>query len=281
MPKKKKTKKKVHKKEKKKISAGGTIIALVVLLVIILAVIKLQAPEPAAKVNKEAITVDELDKRYSQIPQEYREFITKEMVLEEIIKETLLLQEAKRLGIEVSDEELEERLEQAANLTGVPKEQILEGMEAQNISLEDYRKQIVIYVELPNHLFADKINGTNSEEINVMYEQYLLSLAENATIERYGEKATGKAVKSDCLQDYGVEEKAIFYYADWCPHCENMKDLVSGFDMLWVEESDASVIKDCFPENYKLGFPQFICSNGEYLLGAQSEEALTNFVDNC
>lgn len=295
------------------------IIGIVIIAAIIALAVYMQSGKAAAIVNGEKILANDVEKQYSLIPEQYKTMITREMILEQLINEKLLTQEANKLGITATDEEVNETVNKAIQSTGKTEEEIRASFAEQGLTMQQmkdyYKKQLIIYVKLPDLLFKDEFNVTEqeindyydlnkemfdetnatiikatikefleTEQKTAMFQEHITELKNNATIEIFNENiATGKAVGSKCISKYGISKgQVIFYYADWCPHCENMKNLVEGFDMKWIEESSAEAIKECFSENYNQGFPQFICSsNGKSLVGEQSEESLEQFVNDC
>lgn len=108
---------------------------------------------------------------------------------------------------------------------------------------------------------------------------------------------TGLAVKGDsdksdtCINKYGItKDTIIFYHADWCPHCANMKPVVQelekeGYRFHWAETSTGEgvdIVNDCLKDSIQGGVPEFICADtGEYKMGAISKSALKAFAESC
>ena len=113
----------------------------------------------AAVVNGEEITTAYLEEQYSRVPDMYRAFITKTMLLNQTINEVILLQEAEKQGITVSAEEVSEEINTAMEAAGVTEEELETRLEEQNITkevLEDlYRKQLTINTLLEDVVFAN------------------------------------------------------------------------------------------------------------------------------
>jgi len=65
----------------------------------------------AAIVNGEIITKSELDMQYDKIPEQYKAIITKDSYLNQMIAVKLLIQEARKKGIEVTDERANKEIE--------------------------------------------------------------------------------------------------------------------------------------------------------------------------
>src|SRR3989304_3130545 len=68
-------------------------------------------------VNGERITAKDVETQYEKIPDEIKGNLTKDKLLESMITQKLLLQEAGRNGITVDDEDVEKYLEQVRAFT--------------------------------------------------------------------------------------------------------------------------------------------------------------------
>ncbi|MEA2036626.1 MAG: peptidylprolyl isomerase [Nanoarchaeota archaeon] len=101
---------KMKKKTIKKISA--VVVLIVILAVAFYFAFKTLTPQKAiATVNGEAITSEELNIKYDQLPDQYKLFVTKEDFLEQMINVKLLLQEAKEQEVVVNEDQIEEELD--------------------------------------------------------------------------------------------------------------------------------------------------------------------------
>lgn len=126
-----------------------------------------------ATVNGQAIYQSELDARWAAIPAQNKMFLTIDQVLEALIQETLFLQEAQRLGVAVSDEELDQAIETQILSTGITLKQLEEAYEAQGTSLEEMKEEFRKQLLLPK-LFDQRLNETlnaTDEEIEAYYEE--------------------------------------------------------------------------------------------------------------
>ena len=162
------------KKDFRKIIFGG--IVFVVLVAIVVAIILLASKSgesrlsrqkaTAAVVNGEEITTAYLDEQYSRVPETYKPYITKSMLLNQTINEVLLLQEDKKQGAEVTKEDVKKEIENAMSTAGVTEEQLDERLKEQNITrefLEDlYTKQLTINKLLEKVVYS-KISVSDSE----------------------------------------------------------------------------------------------------------------------
>ncbi len=75
-----------------------------------------------AKVNGEPVYLSTIEKQWQQLPAQFKEDRTKQVLLNASIAEALTLQEAEKLGIVVSDEELERFLDEALASAQTPKD---------------------------------------------------------------------------------------------------------------------------------------------------------------
>ncbi|MBU2560855.1 MAG: peptidylprolyl isomerase [Nanoarchaeota archaeon] len=158
--------------------------------------------EIAAVVNDEQITTAYLDEQYDRVPETYREFITKSMLLNQTINEVLLLQEAKKQGIEVTKADVEDEISSAMEKAGVTEDQLEERLKEQNISrdyLEElYMKQLTINQLLEKVVFTNikvadsEIEGFYSSRIRAMHILVETEEEANSMIEQLKKVSLGK-----------------------------------------------------------------------------------------
>ena len=105
-----------------------------------------------AVVNTEEITQGQLDKRYEQLPPTYKGLVTKEDLLVQLIDETILLQEAKKQEIVVTEETVDEYMQNLSIQAGVSFDQFLELLDQNGLTHDDakefYKKTITLNVLL-------------------------------------------------------------------------------------------------------------------------------------
>ncbi|MBN2423197.1 peptidylprolyl isomerase [Candidatus Woesearchaeota archaeon] len=94
----------------------------------------------AAVVNDEKITLKELDNQFEKLPSEYKSIIPKEKLLEQMIDEKLLLREAKKLRIDVSEEEVKESINLTLASYMMDEEQLKTELETQGIEYDEFLK---------------------------------------------------------------------------------------------------------------------------------------------
>ncbi|MCS7109470.1 MAG: thioredoxin family protein, partial [Candidatus Micrarchaeota archaeon] len=87
-------------------------------------------------------------------------------------------------------------------------------------------------------------------------------------------------------------KKVYFIYADWCPHCQRMKPLVSqleneGYQFVKIDSQNPDAVnlaKECLTGIAQLKYiPEFVCiSNRQTHVGAFSNiDEMRKFVSNC
>ena len=165
--KKKETKAKTFKKDKSK---NKLIIIAVIGVVIICAFVlyfnKAPSDDIAAIVNGESITIQDINEQYDRVPEQYKQVITKEMLLNQSIDKLLLLQEAKKEGISVTAEELSKIIDNLITQSGLSKENFDKTLEEQNLTIEflkDYYEKQLIINNLLNKTVISKIIVSSSD----------------------------------------------------------------------------------------------------------------------
>ncbi len=162
-----------------------------------------------AIVNDDVITLSELEKAaapiyqralFSQYDQKEKEKVIQEIrkqVLSQLIDNLLVDQEVKRLHITVTDEEIDRFINQIMKDKSLTKEQFLQYLASQGISLEDYRKQITEQIKrlkLIQLQVRERIVITD-EEIKKYY------------LEHYAKDREKYELAAIIIQGQGAEEK--------------------------------------------------------------------------
>ncbi|MBW2965935.1 peptidylprolyl isomerase [Candidatus Woesearchaeota archaeon] len=174
------------KKSLKKSKFGKTIAILVLLVIIVVLAVfgsmKLLAIKKAhnvAVVNDVKITAEELDKHYNFIffimgyPEEYKQIITKDAILEQLINEKLLLEEAAKQGIDVDNEDVDKRIKEMLNQNLLTEEQFKDRLSEGGFSFDDfenYFKNQLVMSEFLNETLFSEIEISDSE-IEEYYEK--------------------------------------------------------------------------------------------------------------
>jgi len=135
-----------------------------------------------AYVNNEQISLGELDKLYdASVPENYKQFFSREQFLIiSLIPQRLLLQEAEIAGIEVTDEEVDEILENVLKDNGLTIEQLNDELANNGDDLEglmsSYGQRIKLLKFLNENLFKN-VKATQ-KEIRELYNSLNLSQSE-------------------------------------------------------------------------------------------------------
>ncbi|MBL7050935.1 SurA N-terminal domain-containing protein [Candidatus Woesearchaeota archaeon] len=195
------TAKKVHKVRKNKTSFWPITFSIIGIILIVLAIIFVNRSFPITPkvtgtvtiVNGEEITASDLDKEYEfffligGLPEEYKEQITKELFLNStLIPEILILQEATKNNIEVTEEEVDSFVQSSIAQSGGTIEAfeatIAElGLTLDNIK-EYFKKQLVSF-KLLNMTILKDIKITDAEVEAAYNENKDLFEAQNQTLE--------------------------------------------------------------------------------------------------
>lgn len=161
---KRKKTKKIKKRTIKKIIAVTVLIA-VLAVVLYFAFRTLKPEKTIAEVNGEIITKQELEQQYAQLPDQYKLFITEDDFLDQMINVRLLLQEAKKQAITVSEAEIEKELDSLKK--EAPTEEAFEELLKQrDISLSQFKKQLgeqLTINKLLNETVFSKIKVSDSQ----------------------------------------------------------------------------------------------------------------------
>lgn len=83
------------------------------------------------------------------------------------------------------------------------------------------------------------------------------------------------------------EYSVVFFHANWCPHCQAMKPLVSdlikeGYPVVKAEVSTekGKLIEEKYPTVQSV--PTFICyGTNKIIVGEQTKSALIDFINSC
>jgi peptidyl-prolyl cis-trans isomerase SurA len=161
-------------------------IAVIGFVLLILPMIRdgFQQNDVVAQVNGESITLTEVEEAYQKMPAEYEGQLSKQDVLEALIDETILLQEAKNQGISMTLEETEDYI-RTTLLAGMneteQEQQIQQIMQQEDISrdefLESMRKQLIT-----QQLLEEQVQDQNvtEEELRTFYDTIVTEFKNNA-----------------------------------------------------------------------------------------------------
>lgn len=111
----------------------------------------------AASVDGEVITQLDVDSKYDKLPPQYKSVMTKEDLLEQMITEKVILNQAK--DVVISESEVDDTISEVLKLRQITEEQLKESLTEQGITLEElregYRNQMKINKFLKDNLFSE------------------------------------------------------------------------------------------------------------------------------
>ncbi len=181
---------KPRRRRKKKKPVFAYVFGLVILAALVLLFMNLEKLMPESKppavrpeqeqvivatVNGEPIYIAEINQQYDVMPANYRQSITKELILNKTIEEVLLLQEAANRGITTNTSEVDDLLDMLIKQSGITQEMLDMQLKQNNMTMDDlrqvYRKQIII-TKLINETVLSKIE-VSDEEIEEFYNNNL------------------------------------------------------------------------------------------------------------
>lgn len=126
----------------------------------------------AAKVNGVEISMDQLNKQYLLLPDQYRASLTKPMVLQQLVDEELLLQYGKEKGIEVTGEEVQEEIQSIMDQGSLTLEDLQSNLDQFNLTIEDFESLVErkIYIERSMDLLLSNLPEIPGTDVSAYYE---------------------------------------------------------------------------------------------------------------
>ncbi|MBN1274973.1 SurA N-terminal domain-containing protein [Candidatus Woesearchaeota archaeon] len=140
----------------------------------------------AALVNNEPIYAAEVDDIYDRLSPTVKTETDKESILDQLIEQRLLLQEAKKQGIKATEDEIDAYIAELIAYFGIDEEQLDSLLAAENVTRESFEedsKNQILVSKLINQTVYPTINITD-EEIAARYEENLdaYAIPETATV---------------------------------------------------------------------------------------------------
>ena len=222
----------------------------------------------AAIVNGEVITLSDINAVYSSLPAQYKQLMTKEMILNQTINEVLLLQEAKKQGIATTEEEAEGILNTAIAQSMLSRSEFEDRLKQESLTInyvkDYYRKQITIF-KLLNETILSFIAVSDSaienyyeqadlnvsfDEVKGQIKQILLAEKQEMAIGTYMNQLRAQA-EIEIL--FGTQEKtgAITFKQTGDDICkESNKPVVILFSTtesqhgIWISETFDSIVNE-------------------------------------
>lgn len=214
---------------------------LLVLIVIvgvaaIFALIKVYSPswfgksslygELAAKVNGQPITMAELDKQYERLPLQYKYYVTKEQLLDKMIDDVLLSDEAMRQGVSVSDDDVTASLNDFMQQNSLTQEQFEALLKNRSMTLSEIKSLV------KSQLLLDRfINQSVKAKINLTTGIVLQYYNEHPELFKMPELVTVKHIlfMSDNTSDKAVSANATKVLSMIKKDRSNFCDLVKQY----------------------------------------------------
>lgn len=212
---------------KNKVIAAVAVIAVIALLVIFS---KYLYPEKvAATVNGEEILMQDVMDEYLKVPALYRSIITAQSILEGMIVEKLLLQEAESKGISVSSGEIDKLLSETLVSNGMTEEDLASNLKANNMTLNEFREQFrktIIMNRLLNSTVLHNIS-VSEEEVEQYYvenmESFKIPEAVRASHILVNSSSEAEKLRSRIMKGEDFAELAMEYST--CPSAPKGGDL--------------------------------------------------------
>lgn len=150
-----------------------SMIGILVVLGIIMLILSFQnktAPKTdgnaAASINGEKILVSDLDALYNRLPAQTKAQVTKSELLDQMINEKSLMQEARNQGLDVNQTEINDFLDKLLIQSAISKQEFIKRLELQNITEkmvnDEIYKQLII-TKLYQKEIIDKVNVSDAE----------------------------------------------------------------------------------------------------------------------
>jgi len=131
-----------------------------------------ESSEVAAVVNGVEITQSQLDTQYAILPDQYKQVYTKELILQQLIDEQLVLEEAKAAGTTVSDEEINQEIQNILDSGELSLTDLQENLENFNLTIVDFENLIErkIFIEEGMQIILADVEEPTQEEIRAYYD---------------------------------------------------------------------------------------------------------------
>lgn len=160
--------------------------------------------EVAAIVNGDKIYVDDIEHQYAIMPPEYVGIITKDVILQQSIEKKLLIQEAAKRNIAVTDQEVEDYVQEFIDGMGVTRETLEKQLEVNRMTFDDvylmFREQMILLL-LVNETVLPYIEVTDDEieEFYMLNNESFESLEESRD---YIEMLLKSGKQPQAIQEY-------------------------------------------------------------------------------
>jgi hypothetical protein len=250
-----------------------------------------------ASVNGEKIYLKDVNDRFAL----YQGAYTKEDLLNQTIIEKLLLQEAAKQNLAVTDEDFNKFLDSLLVANSMNKDQLMQELKTQGISYSEFEKSykqrilieklingiikdisvaqqeiddyyLTVKSQLPENVtfedVKDLINQTLvAQKQNAAFTEVVTNMIANAKIITHLELIQEKAVGQDKVVSLAkclTEKGAIMYGASWCSHCANQKAMFGdAFQYITYNECDTTGKEACDAAGIQ-GYPTWTIGGQNY-----------------
>ncbi len=177
----------MSRKEKQKNMAIMSAVAFFIIVLVLLNISKTKEDKTIAVINGEEITQSFVDKQYSRVPQEFQKTISKDdFLMQTLIPQILLSQEAGKKGIKVSKAEADRMLSETLRAKGLTKQEFTAELAKSNITYDEfldmYRDQIATAILL-NQTTSNVV--VSDDEIEEFYNSNMEFLKQEEGIANY------------------------------------------------------------------------------------------------
>ncbi len=259
----KKTSKKPGKKKnkidmKKYIIPAAVIVGIVIILLILKFTVFNNKGTVVAYVNSEPIYLSEINERFDL----YQGVYSKEELLNQSVMEILLLQEADKQGISVTDKEFDDLLQEIYLSTGTTKDDLINELNTVGISYEEYKESsmktmtirklldVVLvgitvteqetrdYYNSVKELLDENVTYADVKELinqtifldkrDVMFQDYLSGLMDKAEITLFNEYITEGSEEADKKIELAkclTANNVKIYSSTTCSACLTQKNM--------------------------------------------------------
>lgn len=131
-----------------------------------------ESSEVAAVVNGIEITQSQLDTQYAILPDQYKQVYTKELILQQLIDEQLVLEEAKDAGITVSEEEINQEIQSILDSGELTLVDLQENLATFNLTIDDFENLIErkVFIEEGMQIILADVEEPTQAEIQERYD---------------------------------------------------------------------------------------------------------------
>lgn len=141
----------------------------------------------ALKVNEEEFSFDDYNRALNQVSQQYMmqgmdlpDEQLKEMATQSLIQQALLMEFLKQEDIEVSSQELEDRLQQTIAMSGVSEEEFFNQLRSDGLDNQDEINELLLF-EIRLDKYFEQLSSEvdiSEEEVQESYDQFLAQIDE-------------------------------------------------------------------------------------------------------